>query len=130
MSTSGPSCIDWKNRNQAADWANELVRRINAEMRTRAIAKADASIVYLQTELARTVDVGTRDAVNKLIASEIYRRMVATVTQEYAFEVVDRAMVPDEHDPLRPKLAVMLLVGVALGLIVGCIAALVAAELK
>src|SRR5215467_12029040 len=43
--------ITWKDRNEAADWANDMVARLNAEMRARAITQSTKNIGYLQGEL-------------------------------------------------------------------------------
>jgi uncharacterized protein involved in exopolysaccharide biosynthesis len=115
--------IDWKNREQAAVWANEQVRRLNAEMRRRAIEQADASVGFLQKELAGTSVVDTRGAINRLIETQINKRMLANVSQEYAFRVVDRAMAPDAGDTVWPKKGLLLLGGMILGLGLGCVLA-------
>src|SRR6202008_3889304 len=47
--------IDWTDRQEAADWTNELVRLLNEERRDRAIANADASVSYLEKEAQTTV---------------------------------------------------------------------------
>ena len=122
--------IDWKHRNEAADWCNELVERINAELRSRAIVKAEASIGFLQRELTNTSDIGTQAAINRLIESQIKQRMLASVTQEYAFRVIDRAMAPDAKDPVRPMKIVMVLLGLALGLGTGCMAVIAVTALR
>jgi uncharacterized protein involved in exopolysaccharide biosynthesis len=116
--------IDWKDRTKAAAWANGMVRSLNAEMRARAISKADASLGYLQKELAATTDVGTREAVNRLIENEIKQRMFADVTEEYALRFVDQAMVPDSDDPVRPRKALLIAVGFIMGMVVGVVAVL------
>jgi uncharacterized protein involved in exopolysaccharide biosynthesis len=119
--------IDWKDREQAASWANAMVERINAEMRGRAITQADAYIDYLMKELAKTTDLGTRDAVNRLLELQIRQRMVATVTQQYAFRVIDRALAPDAKDKESPIKILYLLLGLILGGSVGTFAALIIA---
>jgi uncharacterized protein involved in exopolysaccharide biosynthesis len=111
--------IDWKDRVNAATWANDMVQRLNAEMRARAIAKADASLGYLRNELAGTTDFGTREAINRLIENEIKQRMLANVTEEYALRVVDRAMVLDANDPVRPRKGLLIAAGVILGFLIG-----------
>jgi len=117
--------IDWKDRDEAARWGNSMVERINAEMRQRAVTQADAYVGYLTQELAKTTDIGTRDAINRLIESQIKQRMVATVTQEYAFRVIDRALAPDAKDRQSPIKALFAALGLLLGFAVGCFAALV-----
>ncbi len=111
--------IDWKDGGEAAEWANELVARLNGEMRARAIAQANASLGYLEKELQVTSVVGTRDSINRLIESQIKQRMLATVTQQYTFRIVDKAMAPDLDDPLRPNKLLLLAGGIALGGILG-----------
>jgi hypothetical protein len=116
--------VDWRDRFEASQWANELLARLNAEMRARAIAKADASVSYLEAELGKTSVVGTRDAISRLMEAQIRQRMVANVTREYAFRIVDTAIAPDNKDVLKPKKAVMLASGLVLGLIIAVIAVL------
>ena len=113
--------IDWKNREEAATWANELATRLNAEMRARAIVQVDNSMQYLERELAATSTVATRDAINRIIEAQMKQRMFANVTQEYAFRVVDRAVAPDADTPLRPKKLLLFLLGPLVGFALGVI---------
>jgi uncharacterized protein involved in exopolysaccharide biosynthesis len=117
--------IDWYDRPQAAEWANELVARLNAEMRTRAIDKSDASLGFLEEELKKTPVIGTQEAINRLIEAQIKQRMLANVTHEYAFRTVDKALPPDLTDKIRPKRLVLLLLGPILGTLFGIGAILV-----
>jgi uncharacterized protein involved in exopolysaccharide biosynthesis len=118
--------IEWKDRFATAAWSAGLVQRINAEMRARAIAKAEASVGFLQRELNNTTDIGTRDAINRLIEAQIKQRMLATVTDEYSFRVVDKAFVPGPKDKVRPSKRVYVMLGFLLGGVLGCLAALAA----
>lgn len=108
--------IDWTSPAEAAVWANDLVDRLNAEMRNRAIANSTRRISYLQKELGRTEQVDTREAINRLIESEIKHRMVADTTKEYSFRVIDPAIAPDRDHPLKPKKLIMLAEGFLIGL--------------
>ena len=113
--------IDWKDRAQAAAWANELVARLNAEMRGRAIRQVDASLSYLEKEQETTGTIATRDAISRLIEAQIKQRMLANVTQEYAFRIVDRAIAPDLNDPVRPKKILLFLLGPFVGFTLGVV---------
>ena len=110
--------IDWKDRNEAAEWANELVRRINEEMRSRAIAQADASMAYLEKEAQAAQTVTERDAIGRLMDAQIKQRMVATVSREYSFRVVDKALAPDEDDRLKPQRTVLTIAGFLIGALI------------
>jgi uncharacterized protein involved in exopolysaccharide biosynthesis len=111
--------IDWTDRQQATTWANELAARLNAEMRSRAIRQVDASLSFLEKEQESTATVATRDDISRLIEAQIKQRMLANVTQEYAFRVVDRAIAPDADDPQRPKKLLLCLLGPCVGFALG-----------
>jgi uncharacterized protein involved in exopolysaccharide biosynthesis len=113
--------IDWRDPKESADWANELVRRLNEEMRRRAILNSEASVKYLEKELESTSTVGTREAINRLMETQIRQRMLANVTQEFAFRVVDPALPADRDDPLRPQKILLFAAGPALGFVFGCV---------
>lgn len=116
--------IDWHDPAQAASWANDLVARLNAEMRRRAIVQADASLAYLQSEFSGTKEVVARESIGRLMERQIQSRMLANVSPEYAFRVVDKAMPADPDDVFRPRRMVLLLGGTALGFGLGIIAVL------
>lgn len=111
--------IDWEDPDQAADWANEIVKRVNAQMRSRAIAEASSSIAYLTAQLAQTDQVEVRAAINGLIEAKVKQRMVATVNPEYAFRVLDPAAPPDPRDPVRPNKILFAIAGPLLGVMIG-----------
>ena len=117
--------IDWKNRFEAAQWANELVRRLNQEMRSRATTEADASLGYLSKELQATAVVPIRDAISHLIETQVKKRMLANVTEEYSFRIVDHALPADADDPERPKKLLMFVGGPLVGLLLGVLLVLV-----
>jgi uncharacterized protein involved in exopolysaccharide biosynthesis len=116
--------IDWTDRVKAAEWVNQLAERLNDEMRSRAIANADASLVYLRKELESTFDVATREAISRLMESEIKKKMLAHVTQEFEVRFVDKATVADADFPQRPNKPLMAGIGLVFGLLVGIAVAL------
>lgn len=112
--------IEWRDPAEAAAWANELVARLNGVMRDRAIASADASISFLEKELERANDLETRGALGRLLESQLKQRMVADVSGQYAFRVVDAALPPDL--PFRPRKTLMVLLGGITGVFIGTVA--------
>lgn len=103
--------IDWRSPDQAADWANKLVSRLNLEMRARAQKRADASVGFLKKELESTQDIGTREAINRLMEVEIKQRMLANTSQEYVFRVVEQASAPEIKDKVRPQKLLIVMAG-------------------
>jgi uncharacterized protein involved in exopolysaccharide biosynthesis len=113
--------VDWSDPQEAAVWANEQVSRINDEMRARAMKQADASVGYLEEEMQKTNVVPTREAIGRLVEAQIKQRMLANVTREYAFRVVDRAMPAESDNPVRPRRLMMILGGVFGGFALGVV---------
>jgi uncharacterized protein involved in exopolysaccharide biosynthesis len=111
--------VDWTDGELAAAWANELVDRINSEMRARAMDEADRSVHFLEEESRRTSLVPTQQAIGRLMESQINQRMLANVTSEYALRVVDRALPPDPKEPYAPRRTLIAAAGVVIGLTVG-----------
>jgi uncharacterized protein involved in exopolysaccharide biosynthesis len=118
--------IVWRDPDQAASWANDLIARLNAEMRARTIARVTASIDYLQKELATTSEIDTRRAMDQVMETQINERMLATVTEDYALRVVDRALPPDPKDIYSPNRPLLLIFGPVAGLLIGAVVVLLA----
>jgi uncharacterized protein involved in exopolysaccharide biosynthesis len=116
--------VDWKDPVKAAEWTNRLIERLNDEMRRRALNQAEASMGYLQNELANTVDVSTREAISRLMEGQIKQEMMAHVTKEYALKVVDKAIPADIDAPVWPIKVLYVAFGLIFGAMVGSGAAL------
>lgn len=115
--------VKWKNRFDAADWANELVTEVNQEMRLRAIQSATSDLGYLGGELAHTKDVDLRTSIERLIELQQEKKMLATVNREYVFKTVDKALPPAANDPVVTR-AFVLFAGIGLGLLLGLLGAI------
>lgn len=117
--------IDWHDPLVAADWANDLVKRLNDEMRDRAIRRADDSVAYLERELSTTSTIEIREAINRIVEAQIRQRMLASVSPDFAFRTVDKALPADPDDPISPRRALFFVggpvAGFALGLLVAAI---------
>ena len=111
--------VQWRDRVEAAQWANELVKQLNQEMRSRAIARADASMHFLEQEIQSTTTVEGRDAISRLMEAQLKQRMLANVTPDYSFRVIDPALAPDRDDPIWPRKRLLLVGGPMSGLFVG-----------
>ncbi|MGE0581174.1 MAG: Wzz/FepE/Etk N-terminal domain-containing protein [Steroidobacteraceae bacterium] len=107
--------IEWTDPERAAEWANVLVGRLNAEMRRRTIERTGNSLRFLEQELGRTQVVETRQAISRLIEAQMNQRMLANSTQEYAFRFVDRALPPDRTDRSWPPRLLFVLGGFLFG---------------
>jgi uncharacterized protein involved in exopolysaccharide biosynthesis len=116
--------ITWRDRTEAARWANELIVRINEVMRARAISESTSTVREVSKELALTDSVAVRDSLSKLLETHVKRKTLAVVRREFVFRVLDPAVEPDDRDYVSPRLAFYLPAGFAFGLLVAIAALL------
>lgn len=112
--------VDWSDPGLARDWANELVLRLNADRRAIARAESERNLQFLNRELDNTGIVDLRQAINRLVESEIRKRMLVNVREEYVFKVIDPAYLPGIRAVVRPRVAMLTAVAAALGGLFGC----------
>ncbi|MEK6749107.1 MAG: Wzz/FepE/Etk N-terminal domain-containing protein [Pseudomonadota bacterium] len=113
--------IEWTDPKLAAEWANELVVRINANQKQEAIREAKQSIAYLERQLNETSNVEMRQIIYRVIETQTQRIMLANVRDQFAFKVIDPAVVPERK--IKPKRALMGVLGFTIGVMLGIFAA-------
>ena len=119
--------ITWRDADVAADWANDLVRRANVHMRSRTVDEARRSLEFLTEKAAAEQSVSVREALYKVVESQYKSLALASVREDFAFRVIDRATPPDPHDFVKPRRALFAAVGGCLGLLLVGVGLLIAA---
>lgn len=115
--------VEWTDPELAARWTAELVQRTNSQIQQSAYHRATRNIAYLKKQLEETNIVEVRQALNKLMESELKTSMLAQRSDDYAFKVLDPAVVPE--DKVRPRRALLLALGLAAGVFVWILALIV-----
>lgn len=87
--------ITWKSPTQASAWANGLVKLTNDYLRAKAVAEAEKNISYLNDQAAKTNLLPVKDAISRILETEINKEMLARGTEEYALKVLDPAQAPE-----------------------------------
>jgi uncharacterized protein involved in exopolysaccharide biosynthesis len=114
--------MKWTDPKLTARWANEFVALANQLIRTRALDESSRNIKYLNDQIAKTNVVEIQRVMYNLIENETKTHMLANGRQEYAFTVVDPAVVPERR--IWPRRTLMVLTGGVLGVVLGVILAL------
>jgi uncharacterized protein involved in exopolysaccharide biosynthesis len=109
--------VEWKSPEEAADWANDLVDRLNSRLREEAVTVAEKNVAYLQLELGQTNIVALQQSIVQLLEQELQKLMLARGDAEFAFRVVDPAR-PPKH-PVRPRRKLIIVIGAVVGIFVG-----------
>lgn len=115
--------MEWTDAATAARWANAYVALANELIRTRALNESTRNIAYLNAQLEHNNTVELRRAIYNLIESQTKQLMLANGRLEYAFEVIDPAVAPQVRS--RPQRVLMVLIGAAVGLFFGIVAAFI-----
>lgn len=115
--------ITWIDPDVAADWAKNLVERVNSKMRARALEEAKLNISFLTDKLAATNVVALQQSISELLESEMQKMMVAQGNQEFSFRVIDPAESPKYRS--RPNRVLIAVVGLLLGIVVGVFVVLI-----
>lgn len=108
--------IEWTDPKQAADWVSKIIYRINNQFRQQAIIDAEKSIQYLQSELLKTSVIEVKQSIYKMVEAQTKNKMLANTQQEYAFRVIDKAVVPEER--IKPRRRNITIIGFVLGVLV------------
>lgn len=116
--------IVWRDRNEAATWANTLIAEADVALRERNLAELARSIDYLKGEAANTTVVEVRQTIYRVMETQLKNSMLARTRDSYAFRVIDPAVAPDPKDRVSPKRALALAIGLALGLVAGIFVAI------
>ena len=100
--------ISWKDPKVAAQWANDLVKQLNEQLREQAITDSKKRVGYLEQELAKTTLQDMRAVLYNLLESEKQKAMLANVNEDFALEVIDPAVAPETREKPKHKLIVAL----------------------
>lgn len=95
----------------AAEWANLIVADANSDLRATAQDNARKSVEFLNAELTKTTLLGVEQAIYRLIEGQINSIMIANITTDYAFRVVDPAVPSDPHRYASPNRILLGMVG-------------------
>ena len=107
----------------AKEWTDNLVKAINEEMRTREIAEAEKSIVYLNTQISKTSLAEVKTMLFSLVEEQTKKLMLANVREEYLFKAIDPAVVSEKKS--KPARSLICILATMLGFFLGCIIVLV-----
>ncbi|MEM6681501.1 MAG: Wzz/FepE/Etk N-terminal domain-containing protein [Pseudomonadota bacterium] len=115
--------FEFRNPQRVAEWANRYIELANNEIRERTVEETSKAIAYLSERAEETTVAGVRETIYGLIETQLEKVMLANVRSEYAFKVIDKAIVPDKKS--SPQRGLTVIVSLVLGLVLGIIVSLI-----
>ena len=113
--------MEFRDPRRAAEWANTYVAMANKVIRSQAVAEATRALDYLNAELDKATVAGLRDTIYRVIEGQLKKIMLANARPDYAFKVIDKAVVPEER--VSPKRTLSVILGFMMGGLIGALGA-------
>lgn len=107
----------------AQSWVELIVQSITQELRGSDIEEAQGSIAFLEQQRAQTSLVSLDEVFSQLIEEQTKTIMLANVSKDYVFNVIDPAVVPELKS--GPKRSMICILGTLLGSMSGILLVLI-----
>ena len=91
--------VIWSDPVLVADWANQIIEDLNKKIREQEVTEYQKSINFMQAQLesSTTRSSASLETVMFNLIEELTKKiMIANVREEYAFKVIDPAVVPEK----------------------------------
>jgi LPS O-antigen subunit length determinant protein (WzzB/FepE family) len=98
-------------------WANWFIDDFYSWMKSKSLAETQRNIHYLKDQLQTVEAEGMRSVYYQLLGEQIRTKMLAKVDSEYAFKVIQPAVMPGK--PVKPKKALICVWVTLLGVMFG-----------
>lgn len=107
----------------AQAWVALIIEAVTEELRGSDVEEAQGSIAFLEQQRAQTSLVSLDEVFAQLIEEQTKTIMLANVSKDYVFNVIDPAVVPELKS--EPKRALICILGTLLGGMLGILLVLV-----
>ncbi|WP_100642212.1 Wzz/FepE/Etk N-terminal domain-containing protein [Alteromonas facilis] len=97
-------------------WLRKLVSELNMAMRSRDIQRLQQGITYLEGQITKTSNQEMRQVFYRLIQEQSKQLMLAEISDDYIFDVLDPAYIPIEPSEPNRFLLVLFFVFLSTGM--------------
>ena len=101
--------VTWEDPVLAAQWANLIIEDINKKIREQEIQELQKSIDFVQARLDNSDSSGSLNTVMFNLIEELTKKvMIANVREEFAFKIIDPAVVPElKYKPSKTNIVII-----------------------
>lgn len=107
----------------AKDWLDKTIKELNEYMRSREKLEAQESIKYLNGQIQETNIADVKSVLFDLIEEQTKTLMFAEIRDEYIFQTIDPAIVPEKK--VKPSRALICVFGFMLGIVIAAVVIIV-----
>ncbi len=99
--------VEWEDPELATSWANNLIQELNNFLRDEEIKTGESNIFFLQQQAELASFSNLKLMLDDLILEEIKKITLAKASKDFAFKVLDPAVVPLERYGPQKRLIVI-----------------------
>ena len=90
-----------------------IINEANELLRNRDLQESSAAIAFLNTEIPKSSLITMKEAINKLVESQLQKQMMSKVNKEYILKIIDPPFTPEEKS--KPTRSLICIFGTLLG---------------
>jgi len=109
--------VEHESPDIAKQWVELMVSRVSENLRSKDIREAEESIKFLESQREKTSLVSLDEIFAQLIEEQTKTIMLANVSKDYIFDVIDPPVAPERKS--KPSRALICVIGTMLGVIIG-----------
>ena len=114
--------IEHQSPDVAKRWVDLIVSRVSEDLRSKDIREAEESIRFLEVQREKTSLVALDEVFAQLIEEQTKTIMLANVSKNYVFDVIDPAVASERKS--KPSRALICILGSLMGVLVGVVVVL------
>ena len=111
--------VEHESPDIAKQWVELMVSRVSEDLRSKDIREAEESIKFLETQREKTSLVSLDEIFAQLIEEQTKTIMLANVSKDYVFDVIDPPVAPELKS--KPSRALICVLGTLLGGMLGVV---------
>jgi uncharacterized protein involved in exopolysaccharide biosynthesis len=92
----------------AKEFLELIINEADELLRNRDLEESSAAIAFLNNEIPKSSLITMKDAINKLVQSQLQKQMLSKVNKEYILKVIEPPFIPEvKSKPLRPLISIL-----------------------
>ena len=111
--------LEWTDPDQAAQWANNLVKHLNNYVNLQDKESGKLKISFLESQLKKSDLANINNILFRMIEEQMKKNMLVDISDEYVFKVLDEAI--PTYLNHKPKKLQIIFLGFFIGFILGVI---------
>ena len=115
--------VEHESPDVAKKWVEFIIERVSEDLRVSDVLEAERSIQFLEEQSEKTNLVSIDEVFAQLIEDQTKKVMLARVSKNYVFEVVDPPISPEYK--VKPLRAIICVSGTLLGFVLGLVTVLI-----